>query len=215
MVGKIINYLLDCIYPKRCIFCEEVLPIKCKEFLCEHCLMDITFIYDDKEPNIAVFEYDEVTRYSILRLKYYDKKQYAKYFAKMMYDKLKTIDFSKYDIIINVPMYIKKKKKRGYDQAELLAIEISKLCGINIEKGNLIRHKNTLAQSKVSYEERASNVAGIFSLLYPENIKNKNILLVDDIYTSGNTIMQCEKVLKKALANKVCFFTLAKVNLKK
>ena len=117
----------------------------------------------------------------------------------------------KYDYIICVPMYIKKKKKRGYDQAELIAEELSKLCNIPIEKGNLIRTKNTLAQSKVSFEDRAKNVKGVFKVLNPDKIKNKNILLIDDIYTTGNTINYCGKALKQAGANNICYFTLAKV----
>lgn len=205
------NNLLDFIYPNRCAFCEEVIPLNEKDNICKYCYTDIHFINDDKEPNLSVFSYDDVTRFSILRLKYYNKIMYAKIFGKMMYNKLIKIDIQKYDCIVYVPMYIKKKKKRGYDQAELIANELSKLCNIPVERENLIRTKNTLAQSKVSFEDRGKNVKDVFKVLNADKIKNKNILLIDDIYTTGNTINYCGKALKEAGANYICYFTLAKV----
>lgn len=211
MLIKFFNNLLDFIYPNKCVFCEEVLPIDEKDGICKHCYLKIEFITDDKEPNLSLFSYDDLTRFSILRLKYYNKIHYGKIFAHMMYNKLLKIDNKKYDYILYVPMYIKKKKKRGYDQAEVIAEELSKLCNIPIEKDNLIRTKNTLPQSKVSFEDRAKNVEGVFKVLKPERLRDKNILLIDDIYTTGNTINCCGKALKDAGANIICYYTLAKV----
>lgn len=81
---KILNYILRFLYPERCIFCEEIIPLGENEQICPYCDMDINYIIDDKEPNLSVFAYDDITRFSILRLKYHNKKQYAKTFAKMM-----------------------------------------------------------------------------------------------------------------------------------
>ncbi|WP_250277759.1 ComF family protein [[Clostridium] colinum] len=215
MLLKILNKILDFLYPNKCIFCEEVMPMGEEESICKYCYMNINFICDDKEPNLSVFYYDEATRFSILRLKYNNQKQYAKVFAKIMYNKLTKIDLNKYDFIICVPMHSKKKKKRGYDQAEVIAKELSKLTNIPFEENNLIRTKNTLPQSKVSFEDRSKNVKGVFRVINPDNIKNKNILLIDDIYTTGNTINNCGKELKKAGANSICYFTLAKVDYNK
>ncbi len=211
MFKNIINKLLDFIYPNKCIFCEDIIPMGEEKDICKYCYMDINFINDDKEPNLSVFYYDDITRFSILRLKYYNQSQYAKVFAKMMYNKLEKFDIDKYDYIVAVPMYIKKKKKRGYDQAELIAQELSKLCKIPFEKNNLIRIKNTLPQSKVSFEDRAKNVKDVFKVINKGNIKDKNILLIDDIYTTGNTINYCAIELKAAGANNICYFTLSKV----
>ena len=211
MIKILINKILDFIYPNKCIFCEEIIPMGEEKDICKYCHLDINFICNDKEPNLAVFYYDDITRFSILRLKYYNQKQYAKVFAKMMYNKLCNIDMEKYDYIISVPMYLKKKKKRGYDQAEIIGIELSKLTNIPFEKDNLIRTKNTLAQSKVSFEDRYENVKNVFSVLNRDRIKDKNILLIDDIYTTGSTINNCAKALKESGANYICYFTLAKV----
>lgn len=211
MIVKFFNKLLDFIYPNKCIFCEELIAMGQERDICKYCYMDINFVNYDKEPNLSVFYYDDITRFSILRLKYYNQIQYAKVFAKMMYNKLEKIEISKYDYIMCVPMYIKKKKKRGYDQAEVIAQELSKLCNIPFEKNNLVRTKNTLPQSKVSFEDRAKNVKDVFKVTNKEKIKDKNILLIDDIYTTGNTINYCGVELKKAGVNNICYFTLAKV----
>lgn len=215
VIIKIFDSILNFIYPNRCVFCQEIMAINEEDCICKYCYTDIDFICDDEEPKLSVFSYDEKTRYAIFRLKYHNQKQYAKVFAKMMYYKLLKIDISKYDYIIYVPMYIKKKKKRGYDQAEVIACELSKLCGIPIENNNLIRIKNTLPQSKVSFEKRSENVKDAFYVKNPSRINNKNILLIDDIYTTGNTINYCAKELKKAGANNICYFTLAKTIYKK
>ncbi len=207
----LINMLLSLIYPNRCIFCDEIIPMGEDEYICKYCNMDIDYVYNDEDANICVFYYDNITRYSILRLKYYEQRQYAKTFAKMMYEKMIRIDLKGYDYIICVPMHKKKKKKRGYDQAEEIGKELSKLTNIQLEKDNLIRIKNTLPQSKVSFEDRRKNVKGVFKVLKPEVIKDKNILLIDDIYTTGSTIKYCKEELKNAGAKEVCCFTLAKV----
>ena len=211
MIKNLLNKILDFIYPNKCIFCEEIIKMGEEKDICKYCNMEINYICDDVEPNLSVFYYDDITRFSILRLKYYNQKQYAKVFAKMMYNKIVKIDIKQYDYIISVPMYIKKKKKRGYDQAEILGEELSKLINIPFEKNNLIRTKNTLPQSKVSFEDRHKNVEGVFKVLNKDKIKDKNILLIDDIYTTGSTINNCAKILKQAGANNICYFTLSKV----
>lgn len=206
----LINIILDLIYPNRCIFCDEIIEMGEEGDICKYCSMDIDYIYNDEE-DISVFSYDDITRYSILRLKYYQQKQYAKVFAKMMYEKMLKIDLKGYDFIICVPMHKKKKKKRGYDQAEEIGKELSKISNIPIEQDNLIRIKNTLPQSKVSFYDRAKNVKGVFKVLNPERLKGKSILLIDDIYTTGSTIKFCKQELKNIGAKEVKCFTLSKV----
>lgn len=192
------------------MFCDEVINIYEEDFICKYCYQHIEVNTENKEANIFVFNYNEDIRLAILKMKYNNKKNFAKGFAPLMkleFERVKTLD---YDLVINVPMYYKKKKKRGYDQAEELAREFAILANINFEADNLIRTKNTIAQSKVSYEERKTNVKGIFEVKNINNIKDKNIILVDDIYTSGNTINQCAMELKRAGAKNISYLTLAK-----
>lgn len=207
----IIEILLNIVYPKKCIFCQEIIPITYEDFICKDCHMEVDYITFDQEPFLAVFEYNEKTKFAIHRLKYYGRIDYTKYFAKMMYSKFYKTKIKDYDLVTYVPMYFQKKKKRGYDQAEILAEEFCKLSKINISKNNLVRIKNTLPQSKVTFEERKFNVEGAFYVKDSNEFKNKRIILIDDIYTTGNTISQCAKQLKNAGAESICFFTLARV----
>lgn len=204
-----INNLLVFIYPKKCMFCDEIINVYEEDFICKYCKQIIELNQDNKPNNISVFDYNNDIRLVILKMKYLNKKQYAKGFAYFMTNVFEISKDLDYDLVINVPMYYKKKKKRGYDQAEELAREFSNIVGIKFESNNLIRNKNTVAQSKVDYSERKKNVKGIFEVKKPDNIKDKNIVLVDDIYTSGNTMKQCAITLQKAGAGNICYLTLA------
>lgn len=208
---KIFKNILNIIYPPKCIFCQEIIPINQDDFICQDCYVDLDFIFDDKEPSLSVFKYNEKSKYAIHRFKYYNRKDYAKFFAKMMALKFNKINHLDYDFVVFVPMHKNKKKKRGYDQAELLAKEFSKLTNINFLGENIIRIKNTIPQSKVTFEERKTNVLNCFEVLNNSLFENKNILIVDDIFTSGNTIFQCIKEINKCNPKNISFFTLAKV----
>lgn len=203
--------ILYFIYPKKCMFCSEIINIYEGDFICKYCNQDLPINLNPKESNISVLDYSDIIRDAILLMKYQNKKHFAKGFAILMqlqFDRVKTLD---YDMVINVPMYYKKKRKRGYDQAEELAREFAILTKINFEPNNLSRTKNTIAQSRVSFEERKENVRGIFEVKNPTSIQGKNIILVDDIYTSGNTINQCAIVLNNAGAKNISYLTLSKV----
>ena len=114
----------------------------------------------------------------------------------------------KYDIIIPVPMYKNKKSARGYNQAELLAQELQDITPY--KKGILLKIKDTKKQSTLNKQEREQNLIGAYKIQNGEIIQNKNIILLDDIYTTGSTANECSKILKQAGANKICVLTIAK-----
>lgn len=205
-----LNYVSYLLYPKKCMFCDEVIPYEHEDFTCVRCSTELNIIFDNNTHKIFVLEYDELVRNAILNMKYKNKKHYAIGFAKLMYEVFSVSNNSKFDLVINVPMYWKKKLRRGYDQAEEIAIEFAKLTNIPFEANNLIRNKETIAQSNVSFEERSSNVIGVFEVLNPDNIAGKNIILIDDVYTSGSTIKECSMMLKEAGAGSICLLLLAK-----
>lgn len=109
---------------------------------------------------------------------------------KKSFEKLK-----KYDIILIVPISNKRKKERGYNQSELLAKEIAKIISVKIEKNKILKIKNTLPQSTLNKIQREENVKGVYKAIQIEKIRNKKILIFDDIYTTGNTVNECAKVL--------------------
>lgn len=238
-VLNFLDNLLDLIYPKRCMFCDEIIPFGYNEIICGNCDEFINYVEEPFCPKcgkttheenelcidcqktkhtydkgISVFIYDGNIRNSILRFKYNNHKEYAKVYGKIMYDYFLMRNPFHADVILPVPMYYKKQKKRGYNQAELLAEEFSKRIGIEIYKDVLIRTKNTAAQSTLDFERRKENLKEAFKVEKNFLIKGKDIIIIDDIYTSGNTIEQCSSELIKAGAGKIYFFTLA-VTLKK
>lgn len=113
------------------------------------------------------------------------------------------------DVIIPVPLHPKRKKKRGFNQAQAIAEGLARTKGIKLEEGVLVKVKNVLPQTFLEIEEREKNVSGAFSVVGNEKIKGKTVILVDDVYTTGATVRECSIVLKKAGAREVRALTLA------
>lgn len=114
-------------------------------------------------------------------------------------------------IIIPVPLHAKKERERGFNQAALIARIVSDELKIKIHEDNLIRTKKTNPQIKTkNYKEREKNVAGCFGIKNPALIAGRNIILVDDVFTSGATMKEAVRVLKKSGARKIIGFVMVK-----
>lgn len=113
------------------------------------------------------------------------------------------------DSIVALPLHTVKIREREFNQAEILSAHIAKEFNKDILRNNLVRHKFTRTQTELEAEERFSNVKGSFSLKDPEGIKGKNLLLVDDVLTTGATASEAAAILKGAGANIVFVLTLA------
>ena len=100
-------------------------------------------------------------------------------------------NLKKYDIIITVPLSMQRKKERGYNQSLLVAKEMSKIIEVPIESKILYKTKNTISQSSLNKEEREKNAKGVYKVTNIKKIYTKKILLIDDIYTTGNTVNEC------------------------
>lgn len=109
-----------------------------------------------------------------------------------------------------VPISKKRRKERGYNQSELIAKEIAKNVCVEYNTSCLFKVKNIVEQSKLNKEERQKNIQGVYKLHNSNKITDKKILLVDDIYTTGNTVNECCKILQQANPKKIDVFTLAK-----
>ncbi|HRD38869.1 MAG TPA: phosphoribosyltransferase family protein [Bacteroidia bacterium] len=107
-------------------------------------------------------------------------------------------DFANIHGIIPVPLHAKKQKQRGFNQSEEFANGISSALGIPVVKDCLVRTKFTSTQTKKSKAERWDNVKDKFELIHPEQLKNKTVLLVDDVITTGATIDACYQALSNA-----------------
>ena len=104
----------------------------------------------------------------------------------------------------------KRYKERGYNQSLLIAREIAKNENVKLRNNVISKVKNNNTQSKLNKEERAENVKNVYKITNNKEIIDKNILLIDDIFTTGATLNECSKMLKQASAKKVDVLTIAK-----
>ncbi|MEA3485117.1 MAG: ComF family protein [Candidatus Aerophobetes bacterium] len=114
------------------------------------------------------------------------------------------------DLVVSVPLHRKKLKERGFNQAELLAKVIAKHFNLKLVKNNLKRVKSTQSQAKLSKRERIENIKKAFLIKNTERFRGKSVLLVDDVYTTGTTVNEIAKILKRAKAKNIYVFTLAR-----
>ncbi len=230
---KIINLILDFIFPPICINCKKILnTFDDTRYICNDCLSEFTFnnvdgcskctrplvnglcqICSDNDDinffnkNYSVFTYDNNPKVFIYKFKYGKDKRYSYLISKLMYEYIKENSlFDNIDIITDVPMYYKKEKERGFNQSILMCEQLSKY----INKPylpTLIRNKNTITQSSLSIKKRFENLNNVFDIHNKANVEGKNILIIDDIYTSGSTIIECSKILKQNGANEIYSLT--------
>ncbi len=106
-------------------------------------------------------------------------------------------------ILIPIPSHIKKLKQRGFNPAQEIGKEISKILKIPLLDGVLTKTKPTIAQVELTKGERLKNIKGVFSCQNPESVAGKKIILIDDVFTTGATMEECAAELKKARAKEV------------
>jgi len=116
-----------------------------------------------------------------------------------------------FDYLIPVPLHPKRLRERGFNQALLLSKTMKGIPPKKIKPGILKRVRHTPPQVRLNPVERRRNVRGAFALKDPEGVRGKSILLVDDVFTTGATVNECARVLKKAGAGRVSVVTLARV----
>jgi len=219
-LGKLIDAFLELIYPSLCAGCKGVST----EPICKDCLAKIEMInepicrycgrsteYDVEECRDcrgkklhfdgarALFEFEGTGKDIIHSFKYDRETRLAPMIAERIVERRWFTDL---DMVTFVPLFGRKKIERGYDQAELIAKEISRLSGIRHVR-LLKRDRYTKDQNKLDHIARRKNVSGAFSSTDIHPVLEKSILLVDDVYTTGRTISECAKILKAEGAKSV------------
>jgi len=155
------------------------------------------------------FRFEGVIRQAIHELKYRNLRAIARLFAQWLNDYL-TANPVPGEVLVPVPLHRKRLRERGYNQSTLLAQELGKLNNLPVVDDCLIRHRHSLPQARTTtVEERRSNVAGAFSCR-DGRLKSKQILLIDDVSTSGATLDACARALKEAGATSVWGLVLAR-----
>ena len=209
---NLLDIALDFIFPPACGICGKI----GEGYICKKCYKEIRiYLYHNSEMErndiVYLLQYKDIIRKKMIDYKFNDKAYLHHMFYEILIKNKKACEFVKnYDIIIPVPIYGRKKAKRGYNQSELIARKIAKNFHIPINTKILLKTKNTPMQSSLGKNDRIKNVQNVYKVKYSEKIENKNVLLVDDIYTTGATVNECKRMLHLAGARKVGVMIIAK-----
>lgn len=210
---EVIRTITAIFFSERCPYCDAL--VEPCEIACPAC-------YDKLQRKhlaikggamgfrcVSSFVYDGKVRRMVLRLKYHDRIQYIPQITDILAkDIIDTYGENAFDLITAVPMHPHDLKKRGYNQSQLLAKALGKSLGIPYHD-TIRKIKRTKKQHKLKYRERKTNLNGAFELIDKELIKDKSILIIDDIVTSGFTLGKCCKVLSKGKPKLICCATIA------
>lgn len=192
------------IQEKACIKCGKSLPSWYFPDKCSDCTQNT----HEYTKGFSCVEYDDTVRQMVIDFKYHGKAYYAKSIAEIMYDKFQSMNLN-IDYIIPVPLHSDREKERGFNQSFLLAKHLSNWTNIQVKKDILYRCRHTESQNKLPLKKRKKNLSGAFKVLENGYLLRKNILLIDDVYTTGNTVDACAKELIGQGAKNVYILTFA------
>ena len=227
---------MDIIFPKKCLICEKEGTFLCLNCLdkialkleqvcpyceqaitpqgkpCRRCQLSKTVVHLDHL--VASCLYEEPLKKIIHRFKYNFVEELGKPLSQLLFQSFLKNNLDLPDLIVPVPLHQLRKRWRGFNQAEVLAENLAQLLapgiGIEIFQG-LRRTRFTNPQMKIkNYQKRRQNLEEAFSLENKNEIRGRHILLIDDIATSGTTIFECTKVLRKSGAKYISALILAR-----
>ncbi|MDE2181132.1 MAG: ComF family protein [candidate division NC10 bacterium] len=159
----------------------------------------------------ALYEADGTMRQAILLFKYGGRRTLSRHLGRLMVETAGYLfDPREFDLLIPVPLHSKRERTRGFNQAALLAKEVGRGFGLDVGERLLGRVRATEAQSG-GRREREKNVKGAFQVTRPDRVKDRRLLLIDDVLTTGATAGECAKTLLAAGAATVGVYTLARV----
>ena len=203
---KLVSAVLDLLYPPKCIFCQKLLPRGVRDW-CTPCEKSLPYCDTTREGQFfgrcaAPLEYRGAAREAVLRFKFTGLACYAPALARMMADCIAFARLAQPELVTWVPVSRRRRRRRGYDQAELLAQELGRRLDVPVA-GLLVKTVENKTQSSLRAPERRANVLGVYQARQPEAIAGRRILLIDDIITTGATLEECSRVLLSAGARAV------------
>lgn len=224
-----LNFILDILFPKFCVNCGlegDYLCYDCLSLIeiadrqyCPFCNKRTLKACPKCKKNLSglfcAAPYQNFIIKKLIRQFKYDPlvKDLSKILAKLIVIHLfnsHKISFFNDFVLVPVPLFRKKMKQRGFNQSEEIAKELSRIFKIPILKDALLKIKNTASQVDLEKEERQENIKGAFSCINTEIIKGRKVALVDDVYTTGETMEECAKTLKESGAKEVWGIAVAK-----
>lgn len=216
-MSRPLSFLLDLFFPPKCAFCGRLLR-RGEESPCALCQTELPWIAGPAAEQTGEFFslcasplwYQDTVRKSFHRYKFKGVVGYARVYGRLMAQCVRDHLEGRYDLISWVPLSDARRKKRGYDQAMLLAEAVA-LELDDVAAETLKKTRDTDAQSGLGDDgARRANVLGAYHPVDPELIAGKRVLLVDDIITTGATISECARILRTAGAAEVVCITLAR-----
>jgi ComF family protein len=235
---SVLKCLADLVFPPQCMACGTVLRENKLSF-CQDCFSQIGFIYSPlcslcgqpfSEPGVsdhmcgacllaapafsvarALGQYERVLMDVIHRFKYGGKTSLGERLGKFMADfSYPSLAITDYSLIMPVPLHPRRLKQRGFNQAVILAREISRRFSVHLDFVSLQRIVFTEPQVGLGKDMRERNIRGAFRVADAGRIRDEKIILVDDVYTTGSTVKECARILMKSKAEKVAVLTLAR-----
>ncbi len=202
-MGRILEALLDAIYPNDlvCAICSQEAHVD-EHGLCDDCALQLEYVKQtDKQEYIddiycAVYYTNHIAG-AVHNFKFND----ARYLCRALASLIDLPNEWEADCIVPIPLHKARRRKRGYNQSTLIAEELCKRYDVAIDESLVERISNTKSQRTLGQAQRAENIIGAFSVT--GDVKDKKILLIDDVFTTGATMNECARVLKCAGASKV------------
>jgi len=226
----------ELVFPSFCLECGKRLPCRELPLLCADCLEEIAYIFSPRcdccgQPFTA--GQDHPCGLCLKKTFSFDKARASVYYREPVISLISSMkfngnltglatmahlarsssafkDLARPDLIFPVPLHGERLRERAFNQALLITRECFQAERKKIISDILVRHRATPRQTGLGGSERRKNLSRAFSVKKPEMIANKNILLVDDVFTTGSTVNECAKVLRRAGAKRIEVFTLAR-----
>ncbi len=216
----LLTEIFDFVLPRFCPVCKKKLSVD-EKFVCPICINKIQVVSSDRlrfefnrkfavkkfvsgYTSLYLFEKDKELQQIIHALKYNQKFLFGKFLGERIGETFRHL-FQEWKInsVMPVPLHHLKKADRGYNQSSFIAKGIAKSSGSILNENILKRKRYTQSQTAKNQIEREENVSGAFKIAHPQKVFGRNILLVDDVITTGSTINECAKVLLDNGAAKV------------
>ncbi len=234
ILQQTIETAITFLYPAQCRVCEKPLGLESVPYMCGECWDDMPLIEppwcemcgipntkgkcDDcattpppygKLRTIAFYE--SALQQAIHLFKFEKRRSLAKPLTQLTMEHFPDdCNIAEYDFILPIPIHKKRLRERGFNQATLLANGIAKSIGVQVVTDALVRHRNTSPQSSLDREARQTNIIGAFELQKKAVVRNKRILVLDDVFTTGATVREAVKVLWNADPVEIDVLTLAR-----
>ncbi len=221
-IKNFFRVLLNLIYPQICLICGHKINDSEMVSICGKCgekiqINPVNENFNQGKENfhfdraLCPARYDEVIKKCVCLFKYGGKIGLARPLGKIMSDfAIKNTDIRNCDLIVPVPLHPARLRQRQFNQSELLALKIAKIINKKVIKGGVRRIRYTSPQTELTGRQRIKNVKEAFTAKNYAGFKDKTVVLVDDVITTGATLSECAKALKKAGAKKIVAFALAK-----